>query len=178
MYLVGRCMRVCDEVQGVTNLSQHRRGFHIHVAPAHERDMMSSVCVQCGPFANVRPTAAVLGHNSTEDVFRALENPELHVIVRTAPSIRAAVGEGFGYKPATPVTGKMVSALRLMGFNKIFDTNLGADLTIVEEAYEFVRRLEKNDRLPLITSCAPGWIKFLEHFYPELIPLHPHAVLR
>lgn len=93
------------------------------------------------------------------------------MIVQTAPSIRAAIGEGFGYEPGTPVTGKMVSALRLMGFHKIFDTNFGADLTIVEEAHEFVRRLEKNERLPLITSCSPGWIKFLEHFYPELIPL-------
>ncbi len=174
--LCGRCVRVCDEVQGVCNLSQHRRGFHIHVAPAHEGDMMTSVCVQCGQCANVCPTAAILEHSSVDDVFRALENPDLHVVVQTAPSIRAAIGEGFGYEPGTPVTGKMVSALRMMGFEKIFDTNFGADLTIVEEAHEFVRRLEKNDRLPLITSCSPGWIKFMEHFYPELIS-HPHAVL-
>lgn len=168
--LCGRCVRVCDEVQGVCNLSQHGRGFHIHVAPAHDGDMMHSVCVQCGQCANVCPTAAILEHNNTEEVFRALQDPNLHVVVQTAPSIRAAIGEGFGYEPGTPVTGKMVSALRLMGFDKIFDTNFGADLTIVEEAHEFVRRLEDKERLPLITSCSPGWIKFMEHFYPELIP--------
>ena len=168
--LCGRCVRVCDEVQGVCNLSQHRRGFHINVAPAHEGNMMNSVCVQCGQCANVCPTAAILEHSATDEVFKALEDPTKHVVVQTAPSIRAAIGEGFGYEPGTPATGKMVSALRLMGFDKVFDTNFGADLTIVEEAHEFLRRLEKNEKLPLITSCSPGWIKFMEHFYPELIP--------
>ncbi len=168
--LCGRCIRVCAEVQGVYNLSQHRRGFGIHVAPAHESNMMNSVCVQCGQCANVCPTAAIIERNSTEEVFAALADPSRHVVVQTAPSIRAAIGEGFGYEPGTPATGKMVTALRMMGFHRVFDTNYGADLTIVEEAHEFLRRLEKNEKLPLITSCSPGWIKFMEHFYPELIP--------
>jgi len=168
--LCGRCVRVCAEVQGVYNLSQHRRGFHIEVSPAHQGNMLNSVCVQCGQCANVCPTAAIVEHNDTEAVFAALADPAKHVVVQTAPSIRAAIGEGFGYEPGAPATGRMVTALRLMGFEKVFDTNFGADLTIVEEAHEFMRRLRNNDRLPLLTSCSPGWIKFLEHFYPELIP--------
>ena len=168
--LCGRCVRVCNEVQGVYNLSQHRRGFQICVAPAHEGDMLNSVCVQCGQCANVCPTAAIIEHSATDAVFKAIEDPAKHVVVQTAPSIRAAIGEGFGFEPGTPATGKMISALRTLGFDRVFDTNFGADLTIVEEAHEFIRRLKSNDRLPLITSCSPGWIKFMEHFYPELIP--------
>jgi iron-only hydrogenase group A len=169
--LCGRCVRVCAEIQGVHNLGQHARGFNIEVAPAHCGNMLDSVCVQCGQCANVCPTAAIIEHNQTDDVFAALENPDMHVVVQTAPSIRAAIGEGFGYEPGTPATGKMITALRHMGFDRIFDTNFGADLTIVEEAHEFLRRLETGENLPLITSCSPGWIKFMEHFYPEMIPL-------
>ncbi|NUM36094.1 MAG: iron hydrogenase small subunit [Candidatus Brocadiae bacterium] len=166
----GRCVRVCDEIQGVSNLSQHHRGTNMVVAPAYEKDMQDSVCVHCGQCANVCPTAALLEHSYTDDVFRILMDPKKHVVVQTAPSIRAAIGEGFGYPIGTPVTGKMVTALRLMGFAKVFDTNFAADLTIIEEATEFLHRLEKNEKLPLITSCSPGWINFMEHFYPELIP--------
>jgi NADP-reducing hydrogenase subunit HndD len=168
--LCGRCIRVCAEVQGVHNLSQHRRGFGITVAPAHESSMADSVCVHCGQCAMVCPTAAIVEHNHTEDVFRALEDPAIHVVVQTAPAIRAAIGEGFDYEPGTPTTGQMVTALRMMGFDRVFDTNFAADLTIVEEATEFLQRLAKNEKLPLITSCSPGWIKFMEHFYPDLIP--------
>jgi len=169
--LCGRCIRVCEEVQGVCNLGQQSRGFMNTVAPAHQADMADSVCIHCGQCVNVCPTAALVEHSSTEEVLEALANPELHVVVQTAPSIRAAVGEGFGYPPGTPVTGKMVTALRLMGFHKVFDTNIGADLTIVEESAEFAARLQRNERLPLLTSCSPGWICFMERFYPELIPL-------
>lgn len=168
--ICGRCVRVCDEVQGICNLGQQRRGFDIRVAPAHEGDMLNSVCVQCGQCANVCPTAAIIEHNDTEKVYKALEGGEKHVVIQTAPSIRAAIGEGFGYEPGTPTTGKMVTALRRMGFDAVFDTNFGADLTIVEEAHELLSRLQKGENLPLITSCSPGWVKFLEHFYPELIP--------
>jgi len=169
--LCGRCVRVCSEVQGVHNLSQHGRGFTIDITPAHGGDMLNSVCVQCGQCANVCPTAAIVEQNHTDEVFRALEDPNMHVIVQAAPSIRAALGEGFGYEPGTPVTGKMVTALRHMGFDKVFDTNFGADLTIIEEAHEFLSRLESGKKLPLITSCSPGWVKFMEHFYPDMIPL-------
>ena len=167
--LCGRCVRVCEEVQGVTNLCQQRRGFMNVVAPAHDAPMTESVCIQCGQCINVCPTAAFVEHNSTDEVLEALANPELHVVVQTAPSIRAALGEGFGYPPGTPVTGKMVTACRLMGFDRVFDTNVGADLTIVEESTEFLKRLTSGEKLPLITSCSPGWINFMERFYPELI---------
>lgn len=168
--LCGRCVRVCEEVQGVSNLGQQYRGFYNRVAPAHEADMNDSVCIQCGQCVNVCPTAAFLENNSTEQVLDALADPQLHVVIQTAPSIRAAVGEGFGYAPGTPTTGKMVTACRLMGFDKVFDTNFGADLTIVEESAEFIRRFQSGEKLPLITSCSPGWINFMERFYPELIP--------
>jgi len=168
--LCGRCVRVCAEIQGVYNLSQHGRGFHTVVGPAHLADMDDSVCIQCGQCINVCPTAAFLEKSSTEDVWKALADPELHVVVQTAPSIRAAIGEGFGMAPGTPATGKMIAALRLLGFDAVFDTDFGADLTIVEEAHEFLTRLDGAAPLPMITSCSPGWINFLEKFYPELIP--------
>ena len=168
--LCGRCVRVCAEIQGVYNLSQQKRGFHIDVAPAHGMSMMDSVCVHCGQCANVCPTAAILENDNTDEVLAALEDPEKHVVVQTAPAIRATIGEGFGFKPGTPVAGKLVSALRLAGFKQVFDTNVGADLTIMEESHEFLKRLEKGERLPLITSCSPGWVNFMEHFYPDLIP--------
>ncbi|GAB6166283.1 NADH-dependent [FeFe] hydrogenase, group A6 [Thermostilla marina] len=168
--LCGRCVRVCAEIQGVCNLSQHGRGFNTVVAPAHMTPMDESVCIQCGQCINVCPTAAFLEKSSVEDVWQALANPNLHVVVQTAPSIRAAIGEGFGLPPGTPCTGKMVTALRLLGFDAVFDTDFGADLTIVEEAHEFLNRLQDGGPLPMITSCSPGWISFMEKFYPELIP--------
>src|SRR5574340_875518 len=167
--LCGRGVRVCSEIQGVYNLSQHGRGFNTVVTPAHGANMDESVCIQCGQCINVCPTAAFLEKSSTEDVWRALADPELHVVVQTAPAIRAAIGEGFGLAPGTPATGKMVTALRRLGFDAVFDTDFGADLTIIEEAHEFLARL-KEGPLPMITSCSPGWISFLEKFYPEMIP--------
>ncbi len=167
--LCGRCVRVCAEIQGVYNLSQHGRGFHTVVAPAHMANMDDSVCIQCGQCINVCPTAAFLEKRATDDVWQALADPKLHVVVQTAPSIRAAIGEGFGMPPGTPATGKMITALRVLGFDAVFDTDFGADLTIVEEAHEFLTRL-KEGPLPMITSCSPGWVSFLEKFYPELIP--------
>lgn len=168
--LCGRCIRACDEVQGVTNLWQQNRGFQNIAGTAHNNDITDSVCIHCGQCVNVCPTASIIEKNSTDEVFEALADSEKHVVVQTAPSIRAALGEGFGYDPGTPVTGKMVTALRLMGFDTIFDTDFGADLTIVEEAHEFLKRFKSEEKLPLITSCSPGWISFLETFYPELIP--------
>ena len=169
--LCGRCIRVCGEVQGVHNLNVQHRGFRNVVAPAHEENMIDSVCIHCGQCVNVCPTAAFTEQDATEAVFEALSNPDLHVVVHTAPAIRATVGEGFGFRPGTPVTGKLVTALRRAGFHKVFDTNFGADLTIVEESNEFISRIQKKERLPLITSCSPGWVNFMERFYPELIPL-------
>ncbi|MCX5757673.1 MAG: 2Fe-2S iron-sulfur cluster-binding protein, partial [Candidatus Hydrogenedentes bacterium] len=168
--LCGRCTRVCAEVQGVYNLSQHGRGFTTIVAPAHKAEMDRSVCIQCGQCINVCPTAAFLEQSDTESVWAALADPKKHVVVQTAPSIRAAIGEGFGMPPGTPATGKLVTALRKLGFDRVFDTDLAADLTIVEEANEFLQRLKNGGPLPMLTSCSPGWINFLEKFYPEMIP--------
>ena len=168
--LCGRCVRVCAEIQGVYNLSQHGRGFHTVVGPAHLAAMDDSVCIQCGQCINVCPTAAFLEKSNADAVWSALANPDLHVVVQTAPSIRAAIGEGFGAPPGTPSTGKMITALRLLGFDAVFDTDFGADLTIVEEAHEFLTRLDDGGPLPMITSCSPGWISFMEKFYPALIP--------
>lgn len=167
--LCGRCVRVCAEIQGVHNLSQHGRGFETVVGPAHLANMDDSVCIQCGQCINVCPTAAFLEKRGAGPVWAALADPEMHVVVQTAPSIRAAIGEGFGLAPGTPATGQMVTALRRLGFDRVFDTDFGADLTIIEEAHEFLTRL-KEGPLPMITSCSPGWISFLEKFYPELIP--------
>ncbi|MFA6119021.1 MAG: NADH-dependent [FeFe] hydrogenase, group A6 [Parachlamydiales bacterium] len=168
--LCSRCIRVCKEVQGVYNLSQHYRGFNTVVCPFDESNMDDSVCIQCGQCINACPTAAFLEKRHTEQVWEAINDPNKLVIVQTAPSIRAAIGEGFGYEPGTPCTGKMVTALKKLGFDLVFDTNFGADMTIIEESNELIRRLSSKENLPLITSCSPGWINFMEKFYPELIP--------
>lgn len=167
--LCGRCVRVCEEIQGVCNLSQHGRGFNTVVSPAHQAKMDDSVCIQCGQCINVCPTAAFIEKRSAGPVWEAINDPEMHVVVQTAPSIRAAIGEGFGLAPGTPATGQMVTALRRLGFDRVFDTDFGADLTIIEEAHEFLTRL-KEGPLPMITSCSPGWVSFMEKFYPDLIP--------
>lgn len=168
--LCGRCVRVCKEVQGIYNLSQHYRGFSAIVTPAHGNNMDDSVCVQCGQCINACPTAAFQEKRHTNYVWKALNDPDKHVVVQIAPSIRAAIGEDFDYEPGTPCTGKMITALRRLGFDAIFDTNFTADLTITEEAYELIHRIQNGHCLPLITSCSPGWINFMEKFYPELIP--------
>ena len=168
--LCRRCVRVCSEVQGIHNLSQLHRGFHTVVAPAFEDGMVDSVCINCGQCINVCPTAAFLEKPHTEKVWKALADPDKFVVAHTAPAIRAAIGEGFNLAPGTPCIGKTVTALRRLGFDAVFDTNFGADLTIIEEANEFIKRLKNGENLPLLTSCSPGWIKFMEHFYPEMIP--------
>lgn len=168
--LCRRCVRVCSEIQGVHNLSQMHRGFNTVVTPAFEAPMKDSVCINCGQCINVCPTAAFLEKRSTDEVWAALADPTKHVVAQIAPSIRAAIGEGFGLPPGTPATTQTVTALRRLGFDAVFDTNFGADLTIMEEANEFVKRLQSGERLPLLTSCSSGWVKYLEHFYPEFIP--------
>ena len=170
--LCGRCVRVCKEVQGVHNLSQQGRGFETVVGPASLVNMDESSCIQCGQCINVCPTAAFLEKDHTERVWQALSMPRgvKHIVVQPAPSIRAAIGECFGMPVGTPVTGKLITALRRLGFDQVFDTNFGADLTIIEEANEFLKRLAGGGPLPLLTSCSPGWVNFLEKFYPELIP--------
>jgi NADP-reducing hydrogenase subunit HndD len=168
--LCGRCVRVCSEIQNVNNLSQHGRGFRTVVTPAHGAKMDDSVCIQCGQCINVCPTAAFLEKDATDSVWEALADPSKHVVIQTAPSIRAAIGEGFGFEPGTACTSQMISSLRRLGFEAVFDTNFGADLTIVEESNEFLNRLANQGPLPMLTSCSPGWVNYLEKFYPALIP--------
>jgi len=171
-----RCVSVCSEVQDVGALFPQNRGFETVIGPAFNRDLDEAVCVQCGQCAAICPVGAITERDQIEEVWTALESPGKHVVVQTAPAIRAALGECFGYPPGTLVTGKMISALRRLGFHAVFDTNFAADLTIVEEGSELLTRLRKAIveqepvALPMFTSCSPGWIKFLEHFHPELLP--------
>jgi NADP-reducing hydrogenase subunit HndD len=166
-----RCIRVCSEIQGVNNLQQMYRGVDCVIAPAFEDEMDKSVCIECGQCVNTCPTAALQEKNDTKLVWEALEDPDKLVVVQTAPAIRAAIGEGWNMQPDDPtITGKLVAALKRLGFDMVFDTNFTADLTIMEEANEFIGRVKEGKNLPLITSCSPGWINFLEHFYPEFIP--------
>ncbi|HEY3299130.1 MAG TPA: NADH-dependent [FeFe] hydrogenase, group A6 [Armatimonadota bacterium] len=165
-----RCVRICGEIQGVHCLGYGHRGFKTVVMPAYNTPFAESVCITCGQCINVCPTAAFLEKDAVRDVLQALKDPEKHVVVQFAPSLRAAIGEGFGIMPGVPLQKKTVAALRLIGFDSVFDTEVGADITIMEEATEFVRRVKEGGKLPLITSCSSAWIKFIEHFYPEMLP--------
>jgi len=169
-----RCEMMCNEVQTVGVLSAVNRGFNSVVAPAFEMNLDHSVCTYCGQCVAVCPTGALTEVNETGKVIRALSDPSKTVIVQTAPAVRAALGEEFDMEPGTLVTGKMVSALRRLGFDHVFDTDFAADLTIMEEGTELLSRLsrfldgDKTVKLPILTSCCPAWVKFFEHQFPDL----------
>ena len=174
--LCRRCVTVCQEVQKVSTLAPRYRGFNTIIGPGQEALLDDAVCVQCGQCAAVCPVGAISEHDDSEKVWEALENPEKYVVVQTAPAIRAALGECFDLPPGTLVKGRMVAALRRLGFKKVFDTNFAADLTIMEEGTELLTRLKKklvdkdeSIKLPMFTSCSPGWITYMENFYPELV---------
>ncbi|MFP4502444.1 MAG: NADH-dependent [FeFe] hydrogenase, group A6 [Candidatus Hydrogenedentota bacterium] len=173
--LCRRCVTMCSEVQGVGGVFPQNRGFATIVGPAFCSDLEDVVCVQCGQCAAVCPVGAINERDQIEEVWNALEDPTKTVVVQTAPAIRAALGECFDYPPGTLVTGKMVSALRRLGFHAVFDTNFSADLTIMEEGTELLGRLKKalvtqeNVSLPMFTSCSPGWIKFIEYYFPDML---------
>ncbi len=191
-----RCVSVCMETQNVGALFPQNRGFETVIGPAFNHDLNTVACVQCGQCAAVCPVGAITERDQIEEVWKALDKPDNHVIVQTAPAIRAALGECFGYAPGTLVTGKMVAALRRLGFRAVFDTNFAADLTILEEGTELLTRLKAaltgngshgaedakslaaagaaahEDHaapLPMFTSCSPGWIKFMEYYHPDML---------
>ena len=173
--LCRRCVAACQEIQKVSTLSPRYRGIYTVIGPGNVDLLSDAVCVQCGQCAAVCPVGAITEHDDTELVWEALEDPNKYVVVQTAPAIRAALGECFDLPPGTLVKGRMVTALRRLGFDQVFDTNFAADLTIIEEGNELLSRLKKilvakdeNVKLPMFTSCSPGWINYMEHFYPQL----------
>ncbi|MDN5296863.1 MAG: NADP-reducing hydrogenase subunit HndD [Bacteroidota bacterium] len=173
--LCRRCEMMCNQVQTVGALSAINRGFMSVVAPAFEMNLEDSPCTYCGQCVSVCPTGALTEVDHTNEIIRALSDPSKTVIVQTAPAVRAALGEEFGMEPGTLVTGKLVAALRRLGFDYVFDTDFGADLTIMEEGTEFLNRIkgymagDTSVRLPILTSCCPGWVNFFEHNFPDLL---------
>lgn len=168
--LCGRCIRICRDVQGMNVYSFAGRGFNTIVSTAFEHDLKDAACTYCGQCASVCPTGAIVEKDDTDQVWRAVNDEDKVVIVQTAPSVRVALGEELGIPAGSIVTGKMVAALRSLGFDKVFDTNFSADLTIMEEGHEFLDRLQNGGVLPMITSCSPGWVNMIELKYPELLP--------
>jgi NADP-reducing hydrogenase subunit HndD len=172
-----RCETMCNTVQTVGALSAINRGFMSVVAPAFEMDLEDSVCTYCGQCVAVCPTGALTEVDHTNRLIRDLANPSKTVIVQTAPAVRAALGEEFGLPPGTLVTGKMVSALRTLGFHHVFDTDFGADLTILEEGTELLERITKHlnganpVRLPILTACCPGWVNFFEAQFTDMLDI-------
>jgi iron-only hydrogenase group A len=164
-----RCVTVCEQIQTVSVLTPAHRGSKVKVVPAFDLPLIESNCVACGQCIMACPVGALYEKDDIDSVWKALNDPTKHVVVQEAPAIRAALGEEFGMPVGTLVTGKMIAALRRLGFDKVFDTNFTADLTIIEEGNELLKRVKEGGKLPMITSCSPGWIKFCEHFYPELV---------
>jgi NADH-quinone oxidoreductase subunit G/NADP-reducing hydrogenase subunit HndD len=167
--LCGRCISTCRDIQGIGILDFTERGFETEIAPAFDFSMDNVPCIYCGQCIQACPVAALKEKSNIDEVWEVLDNPKKHVIVQTAPAVRASLGEEFGYPIGTRVTGKMVAALRRIGFDKVFDTNFTADLTIIEEGNEFLNRVQNGGTLPMITSCSPGWIRYCELNYPEFL---------
>jgi len=167
--LCGRCVRVCHEVQNVGAIDFVRRGFKTAVAPAMDGSLNAIACVFCGQCITVCPVGALREKSNEKIAWEAINNPKKHVVAQIAPAVRVALGEEFGMEPGSVVTGKIVAALRRLGVDRVFDTNFGADLTIIEEASELLHRVKGGGKLPLLTTCSPGWVKYIEHFYPDLL---------
>ena len=165
--LCGDCVRTCAEIQAVGAIDFANRGSKMEVMPAFNKGLGETDCVGCGQCRVVCPTGAISVKTNVTDVWDAIQDPNIRVVAQIAPSVRLAVGDKFGLPKGTNAMGKLVAAMRLMGFDKIYDTNFGADLTVMEESKELAERLEKNEKLPLFTSCCPGWVKFCETKYPE-----------
>jgi NADH-quinone oxidoreductase subunit G/NADP-reducing hydrogenase subunit HndD len=168
--LCGKCVRVCEEVQGVSALDFIGRGSKTKVATAFDEGLNVSSCVNCGQCVAVCPTGALVEKSSIREVLAALQDPNKVVVIQHAPAVSVSIGEAFGVKLGTDMAGIMVAALRKIGFARVFDTSFSADLTIMEEASELVHRIQNGGVLPMMTSCSPAWVKFVEQFYPELLP--------
>jgi len=167
--LCRRCISACKNIQTVSVIDTMNRGFNTVVGAAFDKNLDETPCVNCGQCINVCPVGALHEKSDIDPVWNALHDPSKHVVVQTAPAVRAALGEEFEMPIGTAVTGQMVAALRMLGFDKVFDTDTGADLTIMEEGVELIDRIRSNGKLPLITSCSPAWIKFCEHNFPEML---------
>jgi len=167
--LCRRCIATCKKVQGIGAIDCINRGFESCISTAYDHSLNDVNCTNCGQCIQSCPTGALHEKETINDVWAKLKDPDTYVIVQTAPAVRVALGEEFGLPIGTNVTGKMVTSLKRLGFDKVFDTNTGADFTIMEEANEFVERFKENDNLPMITSCSPGWVKYIEMNYPELL---------
>lgn len=165
--LCGRCIAVCQNVQTVSAIGLSGRGIKTKISTYMEKGLGNVACTYCGQCALVCPTGAIVERDDTDLVFEEISDPEKFVVVQTAPAIRVGIGEAMGMDPGSLVTGQMVAGLRRLGFNKIFDTQFTADLTIMEEGHELISRIKNNGPLPMVTSCSPGWIKFAEHFFPK-----------
>ncbi len=168
--LCRRCTAVCSATQGIGVIGANERGFATQIASAFDMPLADTACVSCGQCITACPTGALTEKDDTQKVFDAIADPEKFVVVQVAPAVRASLGEAFGLPIGTNVEGKMIAALRRLGFNKVFDTNFSADLTIMEEATEFLGRVQNGGKLPMITSCSPGWIRYCENYFPDFIP--------
>lgn len=168
--LCGDCVRMCNEVQKVGAIDFAFRGSNTQVAPSFNKDLGDVECVNCGQCARVCPVGALVPKSNKDLVWRALQSKTKHVVVQVAPAVRVALGEEFGMEPGTITTGRMVAALKRMGFKSVFDTSYAADLTIIEEANEFISRYSEKKNIPQFTSCCPGWVKFAEQYYPDYLP--------
>ena len=168
--LCRRCVATCKNIQRIGAIDCINRGFKSCISTVGDHSLNDVNCTNCGQCIQACPTGALHEKETIDDVWVKLKDPDKYVVVQTAPAVRVALGEEFGMPIGTNVTGKMVTALKRLGFNKVFDTNTGADFTIMEEANEFIERIKENDNLPMITSCSPGWVKYIEMNYPELLP--------
>jgi len=167
--LCGDCVRVCREIQSVGVLDFVNRGAGVKVSPCFNKGIGEVECVNCGQCIKACPVGALMPKYQINGVWDAIHDPKKHVVVQIAPAVRVAIGEYFGYKPGTTTTGQMVAALRMMGFDSIYDTSFAADFTVIEEGNEFLKRMQKGENLPLFTSCCPAWVKFAEQYYPEML---------